>query len=283
MPLTRSYEEHEVAPEVRRIFADVRASFDLPFVPSLFKLSAGVPEYLKVMWNDLGPVARSREFQASALALEEFARSLAVSDGWEFTDQARVLAEQKFSPDDTRQFAAIVAMFARAIPRLGLFARLMQRGYSGGHPGQVTSASQAAALAKLVTLHVPNQSEAGMRTWLLYRDIQKTTGGATVPSLFRVISPFPGYLASVWVEAKRVMRENGFQHSAERVSRRALSLLNGLPVRDHHAHARHVPPAQWKEIEETVDSFSRLLPQFVLLAAIWEHSFPCSSAAIVAA
>ncbi len=283
MALTRVYEEHEVAPEMRRIYADVRASFDLPFVPSLFKLCAGVPGYLKMMWSDLGPVVRSREFQASALALEEFVRSLVVSYSWEFSDQARVLAEQKFSPDDTRQFAAIVAMFARATPRLVLFGRLMQRGYSGGQAGRISAANQASALAKLVTLHVPSQGEAGLRTWLIYRDIQKTSGASTVPSLFRVISLFPGYLASVWVEAKKVMREESFQQGVERASRRALVLLNGLPARDQRAHARHITPALWTEIEQTGDAFSRLLPQYALMAAIWEHSFPRSSTAIVAA
>jgi hypothetical protein len=104
-----------------------------------------------------------------------------------------------------------------------------------------------------------------------------------VPSLFRVISPFPGYLASVWVEAKKVMREDGFQQTVERVGKRSLALLNNLPVRDHRSLARQVTPAQWKDIEEAVDASGRLLPQFALLAAVWEHSFPRSSVAMVAA
>src|SRR5512140_2507041 len=97
MPRTRLYEEHEVTPELRRLYQDLRTSFDLPFVPSIFKLSAAVPEYLKTMWSDLGPVARSREFEAAAKALEEFAQSLTASSGWSFADQERVLAGQRFS------------------------------------------------------------------------------------------------------------------------------------------------------------------------------------------
>src|SRR5512146_930150 len=105
MALSRLYEEQELAPDLRRLYADIRTSFDLPFVPSLFKAAAGCPEYLKAMWHDLGPVARSREFHAAGLAMEEYTRSLAVSDGWRFSDQQRVLAEQKFSPDDIEQLA----------------------------------------------------------------------------------------------------------------------------------------------------------------------------------
>ncbi len=283
MPLSRLYEENELAPELRRVYQDVRHSFDLPFVPSLFKASAGVPEYLKTVWSDLGPVVRSREFQTAGLALEEFTRSLAVSDGWHFADQQQTLLEQKFSPDDIEQFAALVAIFVRALPRMLLFARLAQRGYSGGQPGRVSSAKQVSALSRLVTLHVPNERDAGLRVWLIYNDIKKTTGGNHVMSLLRVISPFPGYLASVWTEAKKIMREPQFTTACDNLNRRAVGLLNGLPVRDHRALAKRVSTEQWKQVEETVDGFVRLLPQFTVLAAVWQRSFPHARSALFAA
>lgn len=282
MALARLYEDNELTPELRRLYTDVRHSFDLPFVPSVFKACAGVPEYLKLMWNDLGPVVRSREFQSAGLALEELVRSLAVSDGLRFSDQQRVLAAQKFTPDDIEQFAGIVNIFTRALPRMALFARLMQRGYSGGQPGRVTSGKQISVLPRLITLHVPNERDAGLRVWLIYNDIKKSTGSNHVLSLLRAISPFPGYLASVWVDAKKTMRHDSFQLSRERIDKRALALITGLPVRDHRT-ARHVTAAQWKDIEETVDSFARLLPQFALLAAVWQRSFPRVRSALFAA
>ena len=42
MAFTRIYEEHEVGPELKRVYGDVRANFDLPFVPTMFKVLAGV-------------------------------------------------------------------------------------------------------------------------------------------------------------------------------------------------------------------------------------------------
>lgn len=283
MALTRLYEEDELAPELRRLYSDIRCSFDLPFVPSLFKAAAGAPEYLKAMWQDLGSVVRSREFQTAGLALEEFTRSLAVSDGWQFSDQQRVLIEQKFSPDDIEQFAALVGIFVRALPRMLLFTRLAQRGYSGGQPGRVTSGKQVSALSRLVTLHVPNEREAGLRVWLIYNDIKKTTGANQVMSLLRVISPFPGYLASMWLEAKKVMREESFITARDRLNKRAVGLLNGLPVKDHRTLAKHVSAEHWKNVEEMVDGFARVLPQFALVAAVWQRSFPNVRSALFAA
>jgi hypothetical protein len=43
MAFTRAFEEHEVPPELKRIYAEARTSFDLPFVATLFKLLAASP------------------------------------------------------------------------------------------------------------------------------------------------------------------------------------------------------------------------------------------------
>ena len=83
----------------------------------------------------------------------------------------------------------------------------------------------------------------------------------------------------MWVEAKKVMREDSFVTARDRINKRAVGLLSGLPVRDHRATAKHVTPEQWKEIEEMVDGFARLLPQFALLAAVWQRSRPAAAKA----
>jgi hypothetical protein len=263
MPLTRVHEEHETSPEVRRIYADIRASFDLPFTPTIFKVTAGIPEYLKLMWDDLGPVARSKEFQTAGKAVEEFSRSLVVSGGWKFTDQERVLASQKFSYNDIEQLGAIVATFTR----------LMQRGYAGGQHGRVSNGKQASALSRLVTLHVPPESEAGLRVWLIYSDIRRTLGMRHVLSMYRLLSPFPAYLASVWMDSKKVMSDAAFKRTRDEVSKRVLGLTTGLPVRDHRASGRQISPEDWREVEEIVDAYARIAPQSSLLAAIWQRSF----------
>lgn len=283
MALTRVYEENEVGPELRRVYADIRSSLDLPFVPSVFKLCAGIPEYLKLMWDDLGPVARSKEFQVAAKALEEFARSLAISNGWKFADQEKVLAGQKFSYNDIEQLGAIVATFTRSLARMTLFTRLMQRGYAGGQRGRVSTGRQASALSRLVTLHVPNESEAGLRVYLIYSDIKRTIGTRNVISMYRVVSPFPAYLASVWMDSKKLLNDPAFMRARDDASKRSLGLLVGLPVRDHRAAAREIAPQQWRDIEDMVDGFVRISAQFALIAAVWQRSFGGVAGHIVAA
>lgn len=283
MALTRAFEEHEVPPELRRLYSEVRAGLDLPFVPTLFKLLSAVPQYLRPAWKDLAAVVCSREFQAGAQALQEIAHSAAVSGGWSFSDQPQVLAADKFSNTDIRVIGGTIGLFARATAQMGLLARLMQRGYSGGQKGRVTGSRQASALAQMVQLQVPNEREAGLRVWLIYSDIKRTTGSKNVLSLFRALSPFPSYLASAWLDSKRLLADSSFITAREEMNRRVRALLTGLPVRDHRALVKDVAPADWREIEETVDGFARLLPQFILLTAVWQRSFPSASRLIGAA
>lgn len=283
MALTRAYEEHEVTPELRRLYANVRSSFDLPFVPTIFKLSAGIQEYLRKMWDDLHAVASSKEFQGAAQALQELAHSASVSGGWTFSEQPKMLAADKFSNADIRVIGGIVNLFARATAQMALFVRLMQRGYSGGQRGRVTNSRQIAALAQMVRIDIPNEREAGLRVWLIYSDIKKTTGAKNVLSLYRVLAPFPGYLASAWLDSKKLLTDSSFVAAREDLNRRIRALLTGMPVKDHRALLKDLDPEKWREIEETVDGFARNLPQFVLLTAVWQRSFPSASRLIGAA
>ncbi len=283
MAFTRAFEEHEVPPELRRLYADVRTCFDLPFVPTIFKLISASPQYFKLMWKDLSPVASSREFQAAVQGFQEVAHSSAVSGGWMFSDQPQVLAADKFSNADIRVIGGIIGLFARASVQMSLFARLMQRGYSGGQKGRVSQSRQVSAMSQIVHVNIPNEREAGLRVWLIYSDIKRTTGAKNVMSLFRVLSPYPGYLASAWLDCKRLLDEPAFIEAREELNRRARALLTGLPVKDHRAMLKEIDPAQWREIEDTVDGFARVLPQFVLLTAIWQRGFPTASRLIGAA
>jgi halocarboxylic acid dehydrogenase DehI len=274
MPLTRALEEHDLSPDLRRTFTDIRGSFGLPFAPTLFKLAASVPEYLTLLWNDLGPVVRSREFQGASRALHELVASSVNSHGWRFSDQAKTLASQKFTVSDIGHFAVIASTIERAAIDLALFTRLAQRGYSGGQKGKITSGGKhLSASSQLFTLHVPPESEAGLRTWLIYSDIKRTLGNRYVFSFFRILSPFPSYLSSVWMESKRLLGEPQFHRSRDEMNKRTVSLLTGLPVKDHRALGKRIAPEDWRNIEESIDDTARLLPQMALIASVWRRSF----------
>src|SRR5205807_8734030 len=138
-----------------------------------------------------------------------------------------------FSTEDIIFIADAFAIFAHGLPQVLLLARLLQVGYSGGQRGRISHVKQTSMIAQALKIHVPNEREAGLRSWLIYNDIKKTTGSKTVLSVLRFISPYPGYLASVWLDWKKTVKSPTVQRAQEEVSRRSAGLIAGLPVADH--------------------------------------------------
>jgi hypothetical protein len=239
----------------------------------MFKTLAASPPYLKGMWRQLGPIALSQEFHAASETLEGFVRAQTLGGGWRLRDQERMLAEQKVSTGDIPVLAGVAGIFARSLPRLLLFARLMQLGFHGGQPGRVSPARRAPALSQLVTLHVPNEREAGLRVWLIYADIRRTLKTRSVMSLYRALSPFPGYLASAWGDSKQLLADTGFQSASQLVAERATALLQGIPVRNHQHILMELRPEEARHVQETVDEFVRSAPALALLTVVWRRSF----------
>ncbi|ABF39791.1 hypothetical protein Acid345_0786 [Candidatus Koribacter versatilis Ellin345] len=282
MSLQRALEVNELAPDLRPIYDEVRSAFDMPYVPTIFKAAAGNSTYIREMWDDLYEVACSKEFHASAETLNQFINAQVIGTRWRFSNQERLLTAQKFSPADVRVMAGVASTFQRALPRMALFTRLMQRGYSGGQRGRVSARHGSSPFARMITLHIPSESEASLRTWLIYSEIKRNTASKQVPSMFRAISPFPGYLASVWVDTKRLFADREFLQARDELSRRTLTLLHGLPVSDHRALMDDLHPEQWREIEQLVDGFARLVPQFAIAAAVWRRSFASAQSQLMA-
>src|SRR5258708_12616262 len=156
MAFTRAWEENDVSRDIKRIFMDARSALNLPYVPTLFKVLANSPEYLKVAWNDLAPVVRSKEFHAASLALEEYIYSVVVAAGWRFNEQRRELQDQRFCTEDIIFIADALAIFAHGLPQTLLIARLLQVGYSGGQRGRISHTKQNTMIPQPLQLHPPN-------------------------------------------------------------------------------------------------------------------------------
>jgi hypothetical protein len=86
----------------------------------------------------------------------------------------------------------------------------------------------------------------------------------------------------VWIDMKKLFADRDFLRARDEVSRRTLTLLQGLPVGNHREAFDAIRPAQWSEIEQLVDGFARLSPQFALAAAVWRRSFASEHSQLMA-
>jgi hypothetical protein len=108
---------------------------------------------------------------------------------------------------------------------------------------------------------------------MIYNDMRRTTGATNVMDMFRVLTPFPSYLAAVWQDSKKCMADSGFQRARDEIARRSIGLTSGLPVRDHREISKSMTPEQWRDIETAVDGYARQVPLYSLLAWVWRRSF----------
>ncbi len=273
--MQESTQEREgVHPGSRRVLEEARAAMDLPFVPSVLEGLAGEPEYLKAAWADLKAVVWSREFHGASKALGEQIGLAALEGGWRFPDQQQLLAEQNLSGAELALFSGIAGTFARELPLSLLLARLLQCGYQGGQAGHSTERTGSAALSRLIEFHVPPPRSGGLRVWLIYTDIRRHTGIEQVPGVYRMMSIFPGYLASIWLETKRLLGEPGMASALDSVAQRSAGLVRGLPVENHRRAAGKLGTEHWRAVEQAVEGYVRTLPMFALMTAVWHRSFP---------
>ena len=152
--------------------------------------------------------------------------------------------------------------------------RFCSRGFPEDRPDTSPKAVKPRRWRASSPCHIPAESQAGLRVWLVYADIRRTLGVKTVHSMFRLLAPFPAYLATVWLDSKRLIADSEFARARNEVARRALALLSGTPSGTSAPGQQSLRPQQWREIEETVDAFARLSPQILLLAAVRERSSP---------
>ena len=62
-----------------------------------------------------------------------------------------------------------------------------------------------------------------------------------------MLSPFPGYLGSVWLDSKKLWSDPGFLQARDEITKRIQGLLIGLPVQDHRSVDKNIVAAHIKE------------------------------------
>jgi len=107
----------------------------------------------------------------------------------------------------------------------------MQRGYSGGQKGRVTRLKQVSALAQMVRVHIPKRARSGLRVWLIYSDIKKTTGAKSVLSLVPRAFAISQLSASACSTATHCWPNPRFIKRSGRAEPPCRALLAGMPVR----------------------------------------------------
>lgn len=105
-------EESAASGEVAAIYADIRATFGLPFVPAMFKAIAHHPAYLKTSWERvkvvMGPGLIDRKTK------EMIAVAVSAANGCDYCIQAHTAALKGMGSNDAEivELMAVVDLFS---------------------------------------------------------------------------------------------------------------------------------------------------------------------------
>ncbi len=104
--------DNEVAADVAEIFADIRRTFGMPFVPNLFKVMAHNPAYLKASWQRvkiiMGPGLIERKTK------EMIAAAVSAANGCDYCVQAHTAALKAMGSSDGEivELMSVVDLFS---------------------------------------------------------------------------------------------------------------------------------------------------------------------------
>jgi len=107
----RMVEEHEATPRVREIYADIRATKKIDFVPNFWKTLASYPPLLEQTWLRLKTAMTPGKLDA--LTKEMIALAVSATNGCEYCVNSHTAAVNKLGLDDEGlgELMAVVATF----------------------------------------------------------------------------------------------------------------------------------------------------------------------------
>jgi len=107
----RMVEEHEAKGRVREIYADIRATKNIDFVPNFWKTLASYPPLLEQVWLRLKTAMTPGKLDA--LTKEMIALAVSATNGCEYCINSHTAAVKKLGLDDEGlgELMAVVATF----------------------------------------------------------------------------------------------------------------------------------------------------------------------------
>jgi AhpD family alkylhydroperoxidase len=111
MPTVPLVDENSTHPIVQRVFADIKATKKIDFVPAIWRALASHPEHLELCWTRLKAIMRPG--RVDLLTKEIIALAVSVTNSCRYCINSHTAAAQKLGADDEvlGEVLAVVGLF----------------------------------------------------------------------------------------------------------------------------------------------------------------------------
>ena len=275
MTAFREVAEAEATGDVALVYEEIRRTYAVPYVSSLFRHLATYPGLLPWAWRILRPALLSGAAQRLA---------------WERVD----VAELPLLPPLSREALARLGVDAAGLPAIrtvcesfarvspinlvvaACLARLLGEGQSGAEP--------AAAALEPADLPAPLPAMPGMapaaemtpETRAVLATFETEIAGEVfVPGLWRILAHWPGFLGSLSASFAPLLRDPAVLGACERIAKRITALAPSvLATLDPPAEPVPLTPAETTAVLSAIRTYRGTSPQMVGFGTLILEALP---------
>ncbi|WP_101297371.1 halocarboxylic acid dehydrogenase DehI family protein [Halegenticoccus soli] len=229
----------------RGLYEDVKRTFRAPFVNWIFRTTmANEPAFLRYAWGQVKPIFETRGFARFSAAYHD--ELLSVGDARELPTYR--CEELELRPAEYRELRGQLATFDAVGPRLAALFEVMDRSLRGEPVGAGPDEAVGAGPdeARVATEPFPEwfDRDRGLPPTMVAPDgvpdeLEETVDaieafhglGDQLPSVYRCLAQWPGYLTRAWGDLEPVFRSDEFDAAGERVDDRLDRFVRSTPYR----------------------------------------------------
>ena len=276
MTAFREVAEAEATGDVALVYEEVRRTYAVPYVSSLFRHLATYPGLLPWAWGIVRPALLSGAAQrlawervdvAELPPLPRFSREVLARLG---VDAAGLLAIRTVCESFTRVSPINLVVAACLARRLG-------EGQSGAEPVAVVTLEPADVPAPLPAMPgmVPAAELTPETRAVLATFETELAGEVFVPGLWRILAHWPGFLASLSVSFAPLLRDPAALDACERIAERITAVAPSvLATLDPPAEPAPLAPGESAAVLSAIRTYRGTSPQMVGFGTLILEALP---------
>jgi hypothetical protein len=267
----RQLYESEATGRQRGVYDDVRATFRAPVVNWIFRtLTANDPEFTRYLWGQVKPAFQTRAFGRYSVAYRDAVLSAVERDG--DADDPAVPAYRRadldVAPAEFRELGGQAATFDVVGPRLAALFEIVDRSLQGESVGEDAD-EDAAATEPIPPWLDRDRGRSPTMVDAPPKELDDTVErirtfhglGDNLPSIYRCLAQWPGYLRTAWDYLEPTLESAAFDRACERASEETAAFVDSLayPPRlsPDDLRARGMDDEAVSELQELFETFNR--------------------------
>ena len=271
----REVAEAEATGVVALVYEEIRRTYAVPYVSSLFRHLATYPGLLPWAWRILRPALVSGAAQRLAWQRVDVAELPPLPP---LTREA--LAGLGVDAADLPVIRTVCESFTRVSPinlvAAACLARLLGEGQSGAEPVAVTlePADLPAPLPAMPGM-VPAAAMSPETTAVLTTFETELAGEVFVPGLYRILAHWPGFLAHLSDALGSLLRDPAVLDACERIADRITAVAPSvLAALDPPAEPAPLAPGESAAVLSAIRTYRGTSPQMVGFGALILNALP---------